>query len=264
MGLWKQIKKGAKKVGKAWEKVDDFVLPAVGFALGGPGGAALGSAAARGIGDGKFNAKATLVAGAKGYAGGQLAGAAGLQGGQGFGALGSSAKAALTNPGATVSRLTGVGGGGASASVAPGGAASTGGTMAAAGGKMDKLRAVGGFLGRNSDAILSGVNMVQGARSQGKADKLNAEALALAKARDAELAQLRQAGVSRLMNTQRPDLSHIYAGSSNAFYRPLRPQSPSMGAETPRGPQADDPAERPYREITRPPMPRPGGIRRMV
>lgn len=113
------------------------------------------------------------------------------------------------------------------------------------------------------DLILSGIGMVQGARQQGKADKLNKEALNIARQRDAELAPLRQAGLSRLTNTQRPDLSSIYAGSSNPFARPLRPLSPSMGAETPRGPMADDPMERPLREITEPPMPRMGGLRRM-
>lgn len=94
----KVVKKSAKAFGKGWEAIDDYALPAVGFALGGPAGAAAGSAAARTIGNGRFNAKATLLAGAKGYAGGQLASGLGVTGGKGFDQLGSSAKNLILNP----------------------------------------------------------------------------------------------------------------------------------------------------------------------
>lgn len=107
------------------------------------------------------------------------------------------------------------------------------------------------------DLILSGLGMIQGARQQGKADRLNKQALNLSNQRYAETAPLRSVGMERMLNTQRPDLSGIYAGSSNPFARPLRPLSPSQGATTPAGPQAEDPLERPYREITR--LPSIGG-----
>ena len=84
VNIVKNPKKGLRNLGKSWEKVDDIVLPAVGFAIGGPAGAGLGAAAARGIGDGKFNAGQTLKHGALGYAGG-----AALQGLGGFGGAAS-------------------------------------------------------------------------------------------------------------------------------------------------------------------------------
>lgn len=103
--VFKKLAKGAKKLvtnpggwaknvgkdfGKGFEAVDDIALPVLGFATMGPAGAALGSAAARGIGNGKFDPKAVAMAGLKGGALGMLGGAAGLQGGQGLGALGKS------------------------------------------------------------------------------------------------------------------------------------------------------------------------------
>lgn len=260
MGLLKSIGRGIKRVGKgigkAWEKIDDYALPAVGFALGGPAGAALGSAAARGIGDGKFNAKATLGAGVKGYVGGQLAGMAGVKGGQGVGSMLSSGKSALTNPGVTASRL--VGGGGGSNFVAGGGAPGGGGV----GGT---IRSIGGFLKDNPDLILAGASAVQGSRQQGKADKMNQRALDMAEQRYRETAGLREMGMDRLLNTPRLDLSAMYQ-TENPFGRPLRPLSPTMGGTTPRGPQADDIAERPMREVTQPvpPLPSVGGRRRFV
>lgn len=126
-----------------------------------------------------------------------------------------------------------------------------------AGGMMGKLQSVGGFLGKNSDLLLSGAGMIQGARQQGQADKMDKRALDLAERQYAETEGLRSAGRERMLNTQRPDMSGIYAGSSNPFARPLRPLSPSQGATTPAGPQAEDPLERPYREITR--LPSIGG-----
>lgn len=132
------------------------------------------------------------------------------------------------------------------------------------------LKSIGGFLGKAAakvvpfgDLALAGIGMIQGSRQQGKADKLNQQALNMAKQRYAEGAPLRAAGLSRLTNTQRPDLSGIYAGSSNPFARPLRPLSPTMGGETPPGPMAANPMERPLREVTQPPMPSVGGRRRM-
>lgn len=210
MGLFSKLGKGLKKVGKAigkgWEKIDDFALPAVGFALGGPAGAALGSAAARGIGDGKFDLKATALAGAKGYGMGALGSAAGLTGGSGVKALLGSGKAAIggaiSNPVATAgnlmqSQVPGAGGGG--------------------GGFLDSLGGVQGAM----DLGLGGLSAYQGYQAQKKGEKLSNEALALQRARDAELTPMRQAGIQRLMSAQRPDLSSDFA-SSNPFARPLK------------------------------------------
>lgn len=181
------LSKGLKKIGKAWEKVDDYVLPAAGFLVGGPAGAAVGSAAARGIGDGKFDAGATLGAGVKGYAMGQMAG-----GIPGIGSLG--------------------GGGGAAASQAAGAAGG-------AGGIGGTLKSIGSWAANNPDLILSGVGMVQGAQQQGKANKMNERALALAEQPWKETAGLRSIALDRLQNPERVDLSQIYANNSNPFSR---------------------------------------------
>lgn len=145
---------------------------------------------------------------------------------------------------------------GAMGAGAVGGAAKSGGLGGA-------LRSVGGFLKNNPELVMSGMGAIQGARQQGKADKLNQQALDLANRHYAETAPLRAGAMDRLTNTQRPDLSGIYAGSSNPFARPLRPLSPTMGGETPPGPMAANPMERPLREVTQPPMPSVGGRRRM-
>lgn len=222
----KKIGKGAKKLGKnlgkAWEKVDDYVLPAAGFALGGPAGAALGSAAARGIGDGKFDAKATAGAGLKGYAMGQLGSMAGLQGGQGIGSLGSSARNLVTNPTQIGKNFLGGGAGGASQSVAaaPGApaAAQAGGNM----GGQGILRSAGEWAMKNPELIMGAVNAYQSSKQAGQANKLDERALALAEQPWNETAGLRRQSLDRLMNPQRQDLSGIYEGSSNPFSRPLR------------------------------------------
>ena len=41
----KVAKKAGKAIGKGWEAIDDYALPAVGFALGGPAGAAAAAVA---------------------------------------------------------------------------------------------------------------------------------------------------------------------------------------------------------------------------
>lgn len=122
------------------------------------------------------------------------------------------------------------------------------------------LKSIGGFLGKAvgkvvpyGDLALAGLGMIQGARKQGKADKMGDRQLAMAEQRYRDTAPLRSVGMERLLNTQRPDLSQMYQ-SENPFARPLRPLSPMMGGTTPRGPQAEDPSERPLRELT---MPRP-------
>ena len=239
----KGLKKVGKAIGKGWEAIDDFALPAVGFALGGPAGAALGSAAARGIGDGKFNAKATLGAGLKGYALGGLGQAAGMTGGQGFRALGSSLKMVGANPMAAakgaVQHQLGLGGGGSAAGGAPtvnplsvrsmtpgvsgtiANAASAGADRGVWGTIGQGLKKVGGFALDNPDLILGGAAMLQGNQQQQRANQYQQQALDFALNRDKELAPLRQRGLDRLMNAQRPDLSADFQ-SANPFARPLR------------------------------------------
>jgi hypothetical protein len=87
----KAIKNIGKSAGQAWEAVDDVALPALGFAVGGPMGAALGGGLSRGIGDGKFNLGATLKRAA-------LTGAAG------------AGVSALGGPGAALGKLGRIGG----------------------------------------------------------------------------------------------------------------------------------------------------------
>lgn len=236
----KGLKKVGKAVGKGWEAIDDYALPAVGFALGGPAGAALGSAAARGIGDGKFNAKATLGAGLKGYAMGQLGSVAGLKGGQGVKVLGSSLKSAVMRPGATAlnvvkSQVPGMGGGAAAGGGVPrigamdvrsltpsvsGGIANAA-SASANPGVWDGLKKVGGFALDNADLILGGAAMLQGNQQQNKANQYQQQALDFAMNRDKELDPLRQMGRQRLLTAQRPDLSADFQ-SANPFARPLR------------------------------------------
>ncbi len=116
-----------------------------------------------------------------------------------------------------------------------------------AGGVKGLLGQAGGFLKDNPDLILGGLSAIQGAKAQGKADKLGAQALAHETGRYNELAPLRTMGREGMMSKARPDLSGIYGGSSNPFSRPLRP----MNTVAP-GPQAENPLERPLREITMP------------
>jgi hypothetical protein len=216
--IGKVVKKGAKAVGKGFEKIDDFALPAIGFALGGPAGAALGSAAARGIGDGKFNAGATLLAGAKGYAGGALGSAAGLTGGQGLKVLGSSALKAAASPLTTAQGALGLGGG---ASAAP--SLSVGATApatAGATGAMGGLQKIGnaiGTVGKIAQPIIGGLSAYEGYQNDKKAQKLSDKQLALAEASYNERQPLRTLGRDLMLNQTPPDLSYIYANSSNPF-----------------------------------------------
>jgi hypothetical protein len=142
----------------------------------------------------------------------------------------------------------GYGGAMAKGAMGAGGAASA----ASKGGFLSKVGSVGQKVLDNKDLILGGINMVQGARSQGRADQFAGQASALQKQRYDDTASLRAGAISRLTNTQRPNLDHVYGGSENAFARAYRPMSPSMGATTPPGPQAANPMDRPLRRVTQP------------
>lgn len=200
----KVAKKGLKAVGKGWEAIDDYVAPAVGFALGGPAGAAAGSALARATGNGKLDLKQTALAGLKGYAGGQLAGAVGLSGGQGLKTLGSSAISAATNPVATAGSVL--------KSQVPGVAGAAAGGAPAAGG-------MGGLqkLGSLAQPIMGGLAMYEGYKTDKEADKLRKKQLAMAEGSYNERAPMRTLGRDLMLNQTPPDLSYIYANSSNPF-----------------------------------------------
>lgn len=211
----KGVKKVAKGAGKVWEKIDDVALPAIGFALGGPAGAALGSAAARGIGDGKFNLGATVGAGVKGYALGGLGQAAGLQGGQGIGSLLNSGKAALANPISTASRAMGMGGASATPAAVQGASAAANpsfmGTMG------EGLKKLGGYAMKNPDLILGGLAGVQGYQADKKADALRKQQMQLAMQNWNDTAGLRKMGQGMMLDQTREDLAPLYRNRSNPF-----------------------------------------------
>ncbi len=244
----KVAKKAGKAIGKGWEAIDDYALPAVGFALGGPAGAALGSAAARGIGDGKFDPKATLMAGAKGYGMGVAGSAAGLAGGKGFQALGSSAKSILTNPIAAgqsalgLKNRSGAAGGVPTIeplsvrSMTPGSevpnipslsvrdmtpstvsraAQMAGGGSGGSG--WDMLKNAGKFALDNKDMLLGGLAGYEGYKSDKQADALRKRQLALADANWQGTAPLRTMGQSMMLDQQREDLSGIARNRANPF-----------------------------------------------
>jgi len=233
--LGKGVKKVAKGAGKVWEKIDDVALPALGFALGGPAGAALGSAAARGIGDGKFNLGATVGAGVKGYALGGLGQAAGLQGGQGVGSLLSSGKAAITNPVGTASRFvqSQVGAGGAksmsppsllNANISADGVVPA--AVKAASGAANPsfmvsigegIKKVGGYAMKNPDLILGGLSGIQGYQADKKADALRKQQMQLAMGNWNDTAGLRKMGQSMMLDQSREDLAPLYRNRSNPF-----------------------------------------------
>jgi hypothetical protein len=204
----KGLKKLGKNAGKVWEAVDDYALPAVGFALGGPAGAALGSATARGIGDGKFNPKAVAGAGLKGYAMGQLGSMAGLQGGQGLRSLGSSAGNMVRNPGAIASNVMG---GGPAANISP--AASSG------GGWTGGLQKLGRFALDNPELIGAAASTIGGLDAQRKADRNEKKQMQLIEAEWARREPLRTRGFDYLNREPTPlDLS-VYRNSANPFSR---------------------------------------------
>lgn len=245
--LGKGVSKVGKQVGKAWEKVDDFALPAIGFALGGPGGAALGAAAARGIGDGKFNAGETLKAGVKGYALGSAGKAAGLVGGQGLKTFGSSAVNAISNPVATGSKLLGAGGSKAAGGVPniePLSVRSMTPSVEAAGGMVSRAASAGGGVANAASAganpsimgtISNAVGGVPGAlelggglmsayggykagQQQDKAmaqqQKLSDQAMQFAVNQYNERSPYRKLGVDMAMNQTPEDLSGLFQTSS--------------------------------------------------
>ena len=143
-------------------KIAQAVAPVVGFALGGPAGAAAASAATQFVtGSGKPLERLgnAAISGATGYGMGQFASGLGAVGGQGFGALGSS-----------------LGLGGGTAASASGGLGSMGGqllgsafpTVGAAGGAAGGLGSLGGsFLGNAFPYVGASPNILGSGTSLG-------------------------------------------------------------------------------------------------
>lgn len=167
-----------KQAGKAWEAIDDFALPAIGFALGGPAGAALGGAAAGAIGGGRPKLKKIALGAASGAVSGGLGGGAGAGGG-----LASLTKEA----------------------VAGGGVKSL-----ASGGFKAGLKKIGGTALNNLDLILGGAQLAAGQDQQRKADRYGQKMLAQIEQDYAARAPLRSLGMAQVLDTQRPDMGALY------------------------------------------------------
>jgi len=88
-----------KKIGKAFRKIAQPVLTVVGFAMGGPQGAAIGSSIGGGVRRGKFDLKNAVTDAVGGYTVGSIGAGMGLKGGQGikslWGAGGKSGTASM-------------------------------------------------------------------------------------------------------------------------------------------------------------------------
>lgn len=245
----KVVKKVAKGAGKVWEAVDDVALPAIGFALGGPAGAALGAAGARAIGDGKFNAKATIGAGIRGGAMGAIGSAAGLTGGKGIDALVNSGKTMLSNPGAAAmnvvrSKVPGMGAQKALPTMsgvqqailndplAPVAKQATGSVVnniaqmgpqvsrqLSWGGAGDMLKNVGNFALNNKDLLLGGLAGYEGYQNDKKADAMRKRQEQLAMGNWNQTAPLRTMGQNMMMDQSLEDLSGIARNRYNPFSR---------------------------------------------
>lgn len=73
---------------------------------------------------------------------------------------------------------------------------------------------IGGFLGDHGDQLLGAGSLYEGYKANQKSNDLMNEALSTAKQSYADRAPLRSAGVSGMLNTQRPDLSSVYASAN--------------------------------------------------
>ncbi len=98
-----------------------------------------------------------------------------------------------------------------------GGALSGAAAGAIPGGGGGLLKTIGGGLLKAAPAIMGGISMVQGAKKQGQADKMAADALRLKQQQYQDFAPIRALGIQGLQNTQRPDLTSIYQNKQNPF-----------------------------------------------
>lgn len=190
-------------------KVKDIALPIVGTALGGPLGGLAGGALAGAVGHGR----PTLGTVGTGAA---VGGAAGLLGGTGLG---------RNVLGGVESALGGLGGGADPWQAAHGG-----------GGWGGILRTVGGGLLKAAPLAVAGYSALEGAKQAAHGQDLQNQALDYARARDAELAPLRTAGLqAALQAAQHPvtpyDAVGGYVDAGNPYSRtPVGAPSVPAGA----------------------------------
>jgi len=78
---------------------------------------------------------------------------------------------------------------------------------------------VGSFLGDHGDQLLGAGSLYEGYKANQRSNDLMNEALHYAKDSYDTRAPLRTAGVSGMLNQQRPDLSSVYANPSNPYSR---------------------------------------------
>jgi hypothetical protein len=99
----------------------------------------------------------------------------------------------------------------------------------------------GGTLGNLALGGLAGYQALNAANASKRAGQLSDKAINLAESRWNDAAPLRTAGQARLLNPNRPDLSSVFAGSSNPFARPATPPAtppmapPAMPGTMPQG-----------------------------
>jgi hypothetical protein len=137
--------------------------------------------------------------------------------GPGGAALGGALSGALGSGKPKVGNILG----GAAGGLMTGG---VGGSLLGGIGKQGLLKGVGNFALDNPELLLGGLSAIQGAQQQGKANALQKQALGYATQPWEDMAGVRRMAVDRLQNSdQPPDLSHLYAGSSNPFARPMQP-----------------------------------------
>ena len=99
------------------------------------------------------------------------------------------------------------------------------------------------------DLVLGGASLLSGNKKQKKADSLASQQLAMANQNWQAREPLRKMALSGLQNTQRPDLSSLFAGTQNPFARPMNraavygaPQPPAGGPIAPQaGPDMGQP-----------------------
>lgn len=109
--------------------------------------------------------------------------------------------------------------GGAAAGIGGGALGGIGSNIA----KQGVLKGIGSSLLNNKDLLLAGAGMVQGGMQQGKADKLNQQALDFQKQQYANWAPLDAQARAGLADQSRPDLSAVYGGTQNPFAQGNQP-----------------------------------------
>lgn len=129
---------------------------------------------------------------------------------------------ALTKGGSLGTKLK-AGATGAALGVGSGQLGKIGGMGGGVGGALGKIgSAIGKNPGKAAQIGLAGLSTIQGAQQQGKAGKLNAQIQAQAMQEQADRNAMRQQLMAKIGSQgmpQAPNLSSLYAGSSNPFAR---------------------------------------------